>query len=398
MRQYVKTPAGSKAIKSLRSAVESSPVYSAYLEEVRGMAEGANITLDDAFLMQCGDELENLMKVHVPHCSDIVNPEIGAGGLLAHNEDAGVSSFDWRTGAPLTYMVSAEVEDTSVASTDASGYTALCYPGQLPTGAFGFNTRGVFFSLNGLFPEHVNITGIPRHFVHRHLLTSPSIDALVSRLQETDVACGFSINVASVTEPGRMLNIEVATGRQWSIIELQRGKLAKEITNTCSAAAAGAGEVCAGSPLPVGAGPQPWPFPFPDGSKGSDPASTNYNFHFNEYVRLPTAQFPDPSSFARATAASALPAPASEDAAKHVLGNKSNGTYPLWRNGAPPDGIATICTALFHVSVNETAASGEGAVASGTGAGRGRVDIYVRNPLSEEHPVASFAVVDSEGQ
>jgi len=239
----VKTQDGKKAIESLRSAVEASSVYGRYLDEVRGLAQGANVSLDDAFLMQCGDELENLMRIHVPHCSDVANPEIGGGGLMAHNEDAGVSSFDWRTGAPLTYLVNARettpANEMRVDGNDsATGFTALCYPGQLPTGAFGFNTRGLFLSLNGLFPEFVNVTGIPRHFVHRHLLTAPTVDDLIRRLKDVDVACGFSINVASVSEPGRIVNMEVATGRAWSVMELRRGEKAVVTTNEGGARAA----------------------------------------------------------------------------------------------------------------------------------------------------------------
>lgn len=78
----------------------------------------------------------------------------------------------------------------------------------------------------------------------------------------------------------------------------------------------------------------------------------DYTFHFNIYLRLNVPQHVGASSVARMKAAKSLPIPQDTDSIFRILGDTSNSSYPIYRNGNPPDGIATLTTAVFKVPLS----------------------------------------------
>lgn len=102
----------------------------------------------------------------VDSCSDVLVQLPSGQVLLGHNEDADANDLN------NTYV-------SSVTSSTGASFSAYTYPGQLPGGAFGFNSAGVFFSTNAVFPKDISLAGVPRNFLQRHLLDSSSVqDAL----------------------------------------------------------------------------------------------------------------------------------------------------------------------------------------------------------------------------
>lgn len=55
-------------------------------------------------------------------------------------------------------------------------FIAFNYIGDIPTGAFGFNSNGIAFSLNWLGPSNMIIGGLTRNFISRDLLNAESFD------------------------------------------------------------------------------------------------------------------------------------------------------------------------------------------------------------------------------
>ena len=115
--------------------------------------------------------------------------------------------------------------------------------------AFAYNSNGVFFSTNALFPEKIGTTGsIPRNFLQRYILAASNLTDAYNRGMccgcvllccscvffvvgahakpnlpappcscgrlaaiEVTLASGFSINLGSVRDK-RLFNIELANG------------------------------------------------------------------------------------------------------------------------------------------------------------------------------------------
>lgn len=291
---FVQTPQGAAAYASMRAAVVSSPQFSPFLDELAGMADYAGVLPETLLVMQMADELGTLSGVHEDHCSDILLPHsINGSGILAHNEDGGVVNYG------LTYLVSASVEASSGAP--AHSFTAYCYPGELPVGAFAFTSTGLVLTTNGLFPDSVNTSAIPRQFIGRYLLTLATPTDVLDFVTNASIAEGFSLNMAWTRDPSRQWNVELGSGGQFSVLQVPRGSV---------------------------------------------------SFHFNEYLRLDVPQQPDPSSEHRMTRALQLPTPTSVSTAWRILGDTLDPVYPIYRNGTAPDQYATLATATFVISAD----------------------------------------------
>jgi hypothetical protein len=121
------------------------------MEELRGLAEGSGLPFETVFVMNLSEEFDDAVPADVAlgspaarhktlRCSDIVL----VGGpeqlrVVAHNEDADVSDVNHAA------IVTATIGDRPT-------FVAFTYLGDLPSGAFGYNARGVAFTLNCAFP------------------------------------------------------------------------------------------------------------------------------------------------------------------------------------------------------------------------------------------------------
>ncbi len=135
--------------------------FPAYLEETRGIAEGAGIPFEDIFFLTADEELAVLWERKKPEkCSSAV-VRARQGFLLAHNEDY-----------PPRYLgrlVIVEAEPD-----DAPAFLALTYPYILTGPGCGLTAAGLAFTANSLnFPTRR--VGIPSNFVLRDLYSARRI-------------------------------------------------------------------------------------------------------------------------------------------------------------------------------------------------------------------------------
>lgn len=181
--------------------------------------------------------------------------------------------------------------------TGKPAFVALSYPGFLCGNAFGFNEEGIVFSCDNVRPVESRV-GAGRHFLARSLFEARSLDDAISRTTVSPRATGFSYTLGSIRER-RIVHVEVSP-RTHRVTEVE----------------------------------------------GS-------YFHANHYQELKgVPQRVGPSSLARVARAKGIAEVQTiRDAAGilEVLGDEHDPDYPLFRSGSPPDGGATLCTALFDL-------------------------------------------------
>ncbi len=162
--------------------------FPTYLEELRGIAKGTKMPFSQIFAYNCPE-----IRGDFYGCSSVAiqtQEEL----FLAHNED----------GEPRQ-----SVADVALIEFQHSNHTvtALTYLGELAGNAFGWNSYGLFFTINDLCPAAMALDRIPRHFLARAVAEQPSIDAAIALLKRIRDASGFHYYLGSMTER-RLVSIE----------------------------------------------------------------------------------------------------------------------------------------------------------------------------------------------
>ena len=134
---------------------------------------------------------------------------------LTHNEDGGFED------AGTAYLVNVSVGG-------APRFTALCYAGDLPSGAFGWNDFGVGFTLNYMPPNRADPDGIGRGFISRHLLTARTLEEAVAIVEgkgaavdgkDTTPSVGHNYQLFSARD-ARIVAFESAPGGAYNRTEI----------------------------------------------------------------------------------------------------------------------------------------------------------------------------------
>jgi hypothetical protein len=214
------TAAGRAAFTQL--AADNGAEFPEYAEEMRGIAAGANQTLDTVWMINLLQELENVNPSALPsrtarhedHCSDFMAAPSGGGLFHGHNED-------WDDELrPLVYFVSYTPATTAAGPANFSAVAGLCYPGMIIGNAVTFNARGVYYTQNALFPTASLGRGLAMNFVQRRALdraaslqqlhdgltmatataTATAAAAVAPARAPLGQALGFSLNCVSVSE------------------------------------------------------------------------------------------------------------------------------------------------------------------------------------------------------
>lgn len=129
----------------------------AFLEEIRAMAEGADVLFKDLFRLNLTE-----LKPYLEKCTTLVVPVQTKSGrhiFIGHNED-------WDAKRNDVFVLKAHLPGVS--------YMALTYDGYLPGLSCGFNSHGLYHAVNYLRPNDFRM-GLPRIFITHYLLTAPSI-------------------------------------------------------------------------------------------------------------------------------------------------------------------------------------------------------------------------------
>lgn len=268
------TAQGQAAFSALKAT--NAETFPEYVDEMRGIAEGAEVSLDQVWMINLLQELENLMpeesRVGEEHCTDIM--AVSASNDLApvhgHNED-------WSSDVlPYVYFVAYhKKEGTEMAQT-----AGLCYPGMIIGNAITFNDHGLYYTQNAMVPRTSRSDGLAMNFVQRRALDrADTLRQLEDELRLPGQALGFNLNVVSIWE---------RKGADLEVYENQSSLV---------------------------------------------PLDTNLS-HMNMYKHIEGIskfQDQDPSTLHRQAKVDMLPAPKSVGDVMAILGNTDDDEYPIYR-------------------------------------------------------------------
>ena len=171
--------------------------YPQYVDEMRGIADGANVPFDDIVVLNVMEAVTT-DALHLTRCTSMaVNEQRTADGhvLAAHNEDWIPEDED------DVFVVLAKPKDEVP-------FLAMTYGGLLPN--VGFNAYGVAQLIDSVYPTDSRI-GIPRLVVARAVLSSKRISGAIGRCLVPHRAAGY--NHLIVHESGELYSIEVSARR-----------------------------------------------------------------------------------------------------------------------------------------------------------------------------------------
>mmetsp|Transcript_24362 Transcript_24362/g.51906 ORF Transcript_24362/g.51906 Transcript_24362/m.51906 type:complete len:426 (+) Transcript_24362:133-1410(+) len=197
----LKTAGGKELYEAFLSLHETT--FPEYVQELKGIADGAKLPFDWVFLAQLDQEFRGqLDSTHevkdadADHCTDYMmcSETACVGG---HNEDNAANDVD------RGYVLDAQLGDAG------QRIVAWSYMGELPTGAFGVNARGIGFTLNWVGPPPPSKPGLGRGFISRSLLDATSLADAIERITIPGQGGGHNINVFDFCHRS-IHNVEVA--------------------------------------------------------------------------------------------------------------------------------------------------------------------------------------------
>jgi isopenicillin-N N-acyltransferase-like protein len=171
--------------------------YPQYVDEMMGIAEGADVSFDDVSVLTAMEAV-TMDALHLLRCTSIaVNDERTADGhvLAAHNED-------W---------VPEDEDDVFVLHATPKNeppFLAMTYGGLIPN--IGFNAYGIAQLIDSVYPNDSRI-GIPRLVVARAVLASKTPGGAINRSLIPHRGAGY--NHLIVHESGEIYNVEVSARR-----------------------------------------------------------------------------------------------------------------------------------------------------------------------------------------
>lgn len=177
--------------------IQAETHYPNLMEELRGMASGAEIPFKDLFLLNIHAEISTRMTTRSesesPGCSTIYW-HTDRDRLLFHNEDGHLAYQG------LMFMVKATLP---------SGVTVLTltYPGFLMGNGPALNSHGIFQTTNFISSSECRI-GIPRYFLGRAALEAKTLEQAIRIVTRPERAFAYHHNLGSVQEK-KIYSVEV---------------------------------------------------------------------------------------------------------------------------------------------------------------------------------------------
>jgi isopenicillin-N N-acyltransferase-like protein len=182
--------------------------YPRYIEEIKGISEGANVDFDDLVVINAMEAVTN-DALHLTKCTSMaVNQERTANGhvLVAHNED-------WLPeDEPDVFILRAKPENEPA-------FLAMTYGGLLPN--VGFNSAGIAQCCDSVYPSDSRI-GIPRIILSRAVLSARTPSEAIRHALVAHRAAGY--NHLLVHESGEIYSVEVSA-RQFALLYGENGYL-----------------------------------------------------------------------------------------------------------------------------------------------------------------------------
>ena len=178
------------AHKYLPFAEESTPQY---VEEMRGIAEGAGVEFDDVLVLNCMEAITS-DALHLGCTSLAMGPEVTAAGsvLIGHNED-------WiPEDIANVFLVHAQPEKEPA-------FLAITYGALLPN--IGFNACGIAQCCDSVYPGDARV-GVPRTLVSRGVLAARTLSEAIRAACNRRRDAGYNHLIAH--ESGEIYNVEVS--------------------------------------------------------------------------------------------------------------------------------------------------------------------------------------------
>jgi isopenicillin-N N-acyltransferase-like protein len=182
--------------------------YPNYLNELFGMAEGADVSFDDLAVVNAMEAV-TMDALHLTKCTTLaVNEDRTADEhvLIAHNED-------WLPEDEQDVYV------LHVTPDDEPPFLAMTYGGLLPN--IGFNAAGIAQCCDSVYPTDSRI-GIPRVVVSRAVLGARNLAEAFRTVLVPQRAAGY--NHLLVHESGELYSVEVSA-RRFAILYGEDGYL-----------------------------------------------------------------------------------------------------------------------------------------------------------------------------
>ncbi|MBN1370632.1 MAG: hypothetical protein JW987_01635 [Anaerolineaceae bacterium] len=168
-----------------------------FIEEMQGVAEGANASFDDIAVVNAMEAV-TMDALHLTKCTSMaVAPERSANGhvYLAHNED-------WLPEDEPDLVILHATPD------DGPPFLAMTYGALLPN--IGFNAEGIAQACDSVYPIDSRI-GTPRVIVSRATLAARSPDEAIRAALAPQRAAGYNHLIAH--DSGELYNVEVSARR-----------------------------------------------------------------------------------------------------------------------------------------------------------------------------------------
>lgn len=158
------------------------------LSEIYGRADGANINRDVMLLMFFPEIFKKK-----DGCTTLIMKDKNDKFLLSHNED------DINYSKDNVALIKYDYKDYWII-----GYTVA---EKLMGSSFGFNSYGIIFSSNCIYDTKIELNNISRYIAVRSITNASSLDELINKLKDINVASAFSYNVID-TKANKAANIE----------------------------------------------------------------------------------------------------------------------------------------------------------------------------------------------
>jgi isopenicillin-N N-acyltransferase-like protein len=176
--------------ESLKFLPYAEAAYPRFVEELRGISEGAGVEFENVWLLNCYEEVTEIQPMS---CTSLaVRDDRTADGhvLLAHNEDWNVVDRDH------VYLVRAEPDD-------GPAFIGMSYGALLAN--IGFNEAGIGVAINSVYATDGR-SGVPRILFSRAVLSAATIGEAIKACVPQQRAGGYNHLLADVH--GELYSVE----------------------------------------------------------------------------------------------------------------------------------------------------------------------------------------------
>ena len=167
-------------------------------QEIRGLADGLGLPIDDVFLWNCRGDVWAMAP---DGCTTVQIP--GDQPVIAHNED----------GDP---RLRGHCALAQIRSPGGPSYAAFVYPGSIPGHTFAATEAGLVLTVNNLRARGAG-TGLPRMVLGRMVLDCATLDEAIRLVETSERAGAFHFTLAQRGDR-RLVSLEFSHARCSAIV------------------------------------------------------------------------------------------------------------------------------------------------------------------------------------